>query len=558
MGAFQDIGSEEKEILRVVPLRESLFVFKEDGLFRLSGVSAPFNQARFDTSCILTAPDSVAISGNVIYAWTRQGITVVSESGTTIASRPIDTEILKLGSANYTNFKTATFGVGYESDNSYIVWTVSKIGDTEATQAFRYSSLTGSWTKLLKTNTCGIVNPSDDVLYLGAGDVPYLEQERKQFNRLDYADREFEYDLGPNSISGNVFGLTDLQQVEIGDSFTQEQIITVYGFNSILNKLDNDPKIKQTSGYVAFSTIAIAPGDNVRSKVEQLSSKLDDLLGFTYYSENTKSKSGTVASVSLEYPLKITSASHGLFSGRVIAISGSSSSPNLDGSYVVTVLDSNTFTIDAELDSYSSAVTPTWVTSTQNMYDVAACYNKIVDLLNTDSRVFYTNYQEINDISLIESSIVSIDRRNKTITLRKSLPFIQGKVTLFKAILNSVTYAPSTFGDPLSYKQIREATALFINKAFTSGTMSFSTDLLPGFVDVDFNADGKGLFGNDNFGENFFGGASNSIPFRTYVPRQCQRCRYINVRFSHRNAREEYGLLGITLTGRSYSTRAYR
>jgi len=559
LGAFQDIGSEEKEILRVVPLRESLFVFKEDGLFRLSGVSAPFNQARFDSSCILTAPDSVAISGNVIYAWTRQGITVVSESGTSIASRPIDTEILKLGSTNYTNFKTATFGVGYESDNSYIVWTVSKVGDTEATQAFRYSSLTGSWTKFLKTNTCGIVNPSDDVLYLGAGDVSYLEQERKQFNRLDYADREFEYDLVLNSISGNVIGLGDLQQIEVGDSFTQEQIITVYGFNSILNKLDNDPNVTANTNYSLFDAIAMSSGDNVRSKVEELSVKIDSLAPSTsVYSDSVESKTGPISSVSLEYPLKITSTSHGLFTGRVVSISGTTASPNLDGNYVVTVLDGNTFTIDAELDSYTSTGSPTWTTATQNMYDVAACYNKIVDLLNSDSRVFYSNYQQINNISLIESSIVGLDKRNKTITLRKSLPFIQGKATLFKAILNSVTYAPSTFGDPLSYKQIREATALFINKAFTSGTMSFSTDLLPGFVDVDFNADGKGLFGNDNFGENFFGGASNSIPFRTYVPRQCQRCRYINVRFSHRNAREEYGLLGITLTGRPYSTRAYR
>ena len=190
LGSYQDIASEEKEILRVVPLRESLFVFKEDGLYRLSGTSAPFNEALFDSSCILTAPDSVAISGNVIYCWTRQGITVVSESGTSIASRPIDTEILKLGSVNYTGFKSATFGVGYESDNSYLVWTVSSVSDQIATQAFRYSSLTGSWTKYTKTNTCGLVNPTDDVLYLGAADISYLEKERKQFNREDYADRE--------------------------------------------------------------------------------------------------------------------------------------------------------------------------------------------------------------------------------------------------------------------------------------------------------------------------------------------------------------------------------
>ena len=560
-GSFQDIGSEEKEILRVIPLRESLFVFKEDGLYRLSGITAPFNEALFDSSCILTAPDSVAISGNVIYAWTRQGITVISESGTSIASRPIDTEVLKLGSANYTNFKTATFGVGYESDNSYLVWTVSRVTDEVATQAFRYSSLTNTWTKYTKTNTCGLVNPVDDVLYLGAGDVAYLEQERKSFAREDYADREYDFSIGEGSINENTINLSNLENIQVGDSFVQSQLLTVYQFNNLLKKLDGDPLIVADEKN-DFSDLTMSSGQNLRSKISDLAVKLNGLDSTTDYVSQISSKSGSFnnLNVSLQYPLKITSVGHGLFTGRVITISNSISVPSLDGSYVVTVLDNDNFTIDIELESFSNSLgnPANWVTNIQDTVDVAACYNKLIELINIDDSITYSNYQVVDYISTIESSITSINRVNKTITLRRTLPFVQGNVKIYRAIENVITYSPNTFGDALNVKQIREATAMFTSKAFTSATMSFSTDLLPGFIDVDFNGDGKGLFGNDEFGENFFGGVSHSIPFRTYIPRQCQRCRFLNVRFTHRNAREQYNLLGVTLTGKTVSTRAYR
>lgn len=555
-GSFQDIGSEEKEILRVFPLRESLFVFKEDGLYRLSGTSAPFNEALFDSSCILTAPDSVAVSGNIIYAWTRQGITVISESGTSLASRPIDIEILKLGSANYTNFKTATFGVGYESDNSYIVWTVSKVTDEVATQAFRYSSLTNTWTKYTKTNTCGLVNSLDDVLYLGAGDVNYLEQERKAFSREDYSDREYDYTVGQGSINGTIINLSNIENISVGDSLVQSQIITVYNFNSLLKKLDTDPNIIESEDDDFYETLGMVSGQNLRARIVSLAGKLDDASPTPAYLNTINSKTGTITSVSLEYPLKITSASHGLFTGRVISISNSTSSPTLDGEFVVTVIDNNTFSINIELDSFSG--TANWSTSVQNIYDVAACYNKIIDFLNADTITAYSNYQQIDNISILESAIIGINRINKTITLRRNLPFVQGNIKIYQAINNVVVYSPNSFGSALTLKQIREATLMFINNAFTSVTLGFSSDLLPAFIDIEFDGDGKGLFGNDEFGENFFGGGSHSAPLRTYIPKQCQRCRFLNVKFSHRNAREQYALLGITLTGRSVSTRAYR
>ena len=55
-----------------------------------------------------------------------------------------------------------------------------------------------------------------------------------------------------------------------------------------------------------------------------------------------------------------------------------------------------------------------------------------------------------------------------------------------------------------------------------------------------------------------WGGEGDDKPFRDLIPRRKQRCRYISTRFRHLNAREFFTILGITLTMRPLSTRAYR
>ena len=55
---FIDVGPKDKEIKRILALRESLFILKEDGIWRLTGTtSADFTVAPFDSSAIILAPD---------------------------------------------------------------------------------------------------------------------------------------------------------------------------------------------------------------------------------------------------------------------------------------------------------------------------------------------------------------------------------------------------------------------------------------------------------------------------------------------------------------------
>lgn len=641
---YLDVGAQNKAILRIFPLRDSLFVLKEDGLFRISGETAPFTVTLFDSSCIIIAPDSLDVTNNAMYCWTTQGISAIRESGVDVVSREIDTIVLSLNDSTCSYFSRATWGVGYESDNSYTVYTVQDADDTVATIGYRYSPLTQSWTVVDKSYTCGIVKKEDDRLYVGAGDTNFLEMERKNFTRSDYADREYAADLtASTSIGEDTLTVGSIiSDLKAGDVVVQEQSISIYNFNQLLRKLDLDSG-PADSDY--FDTLEAITSDSLRDKLEELADKLDsdtnlsiietfspsavdtgtDIITITahgledddpvmfsnsggalpspltstdiYYvisaatdtfqvslteggsavnfsdqgtGTHTVQKfkystaivnrtNHTITSNSAADPTVITSANHGLKTNRYISISGvSSSSPSIDSSFAVTRIDENTFSID--VDVVTAGTGGTFSTEVSSFEDIRACYNIIIDLINADPAIDFTNYSQVTLDTIQEAIVTDVNETLSQVTLNLELPFIQGPITIYSAIECEVVYAPQTMGDPLGLKHLREASVMFESKAFTNAVLSFSTDLLPEFKDVPFDGSGNGIFGHvSDFGSGFFGGAGNSAPFRTYVPRQCQRCRYINVKFAHAIARERWAIFGITVTGNvGQSTRAYR
>lgn len=553
---YFDVGASDKDILRIFPLRDSLFVFKEDGLFRVSGESAPFNLGLFDSSFGLIAPDSIDVVNNSIYAWVTEGINVLTEAGASIISRPIDNQILKFSSNRYENFRTLTWGIGYDSDNAYLVFTNTKDTDTYATQCYRFNTLTNTWTTYDIGKTCGVLHV-DDKLYLGATDISSIEQERKTFERTDYADREYVEQITAPNYFGQTIKFPTITNFEVGDVVEQIQQLSIYDFNAILKKLDNDPGVND-SDY--FSTLQAEGGDNLRNKIISLAQKLDADTGVTdtNYFDLIDDKSGNITLISVNNPTVITSALHELVTGRQITIINSDSTPSINDSYEVTVLDANTFTIDVNVSS--PGTTGSFTTDLQSFQDVTACFNAMMRKLNADLGVTFNNYTQVTGTTAQEAVIITVNKVTKEITLNNEMPLIVGPITVYKAIETTFTYSPIIFEDPINFKHIGQATMMFINKAFTQATLSFATDLLPQFIPIVFNGDGNGIFGHiDGFGDNFFGGGSNSEPFRTYIPRQCQRCRYIVAKFTHKIAREQYGVYGLSLTGKNTgSARAYR
>lgn len=556
---FFDVGAKDKAILRIYPLRDSLFVLKQDGLYRISGEAIPFNLGLFDSSAILVAPDSVSSVDNVIYGWTRQGITTITESGTRNLSRPIDVDLLPLASSSFTDFSQATWGIGYESDKSYSVFTLTKTSDINSTQGWKYNTLTNAWTYTDRSAVCGVIHFPDDRMYTGAGDTNFIEQERKNYNRTDFADRQYNVNILPNSLGTNIF-LNDITNISVDDVFVQSQPFSIYTFNALLKKIDFVPFISNKN---FFSTLNAIPGDNLRSKLVALAQKLDiSNLSQTNYSASIANLSGSISAISTGSLVTITTSSvHGLVTGRTVILAATNSDPSINGEFQITVTANNKFTINPGFTVTTVGTSGTWATVSSNFNDLFACYNTIISKLNIDTILAMNNFQHITEFVNEEVLIDSVNKHSKSIIINQLIPYIQGSITVFQSIDCQIQYSPYTFGDdPISPKHIREAQIMFDNLAFTRGTFSFATDLIPAFQDVNFNGDGAGLFGlNGPFGSGFFGGASNSAPIRTYIPRDCQRCRYMVVKFSHSVARDKWAMNGITLTGDILpSSRAYR
>lgn len=553
---YFDIGAKDKAVLRIFPLRDSLFVFKEDGLYRISGEAIPFNLALFDTSCVLLAPDSVSSVDNVIYGWTRQGISSVTESGTRNASRPIDVDLLPLSSSLYTYFSTATWGIGYESDKSYTVYTIKKASDTYAKIAYKYNTLTNTWTTIDKDYLCGVINFIDDKMYVGVGDTNFLEQERKAYTREDFADREYDLNI-QSTFAENILNIDSTLNVTVDDVFVQEQTITIYDYNMLLKKLDTDSGTSQNY----FSTLEAVNGDNMRAKLVSLATKLDsDSLEFSNYAASIADITASITTISTGTTVTITSVGHGLVTGRKVLLSATNSVPTINGEYTVTVTGVNTFTVNPGFTVTTAGTSGTFITEVQDFDDIQTCFNTIISKLNSDTVVFFSSYTPVNSTTKQEVLIIKVDKVTNRITLSDSIPYIIGTFKVFKSIDCEMIYSPNKFGgNPVSLKHISEAQIMFSSLEFTKGTISFATDLLPLFEPVPFLADGNGIFGFRSFGNGFFGGISHGAPIRTYIPRNCQRCRYMSIKFNHRVAREKWSLYGITLTGEAeLSSRAYK
>jgi len=192
---YIDVGSANKAILRILDLRESLFVFKEDSIWKISGENINnFRATLHDSTTALIAPDSAVQFNNTIFCMSLQGVISVSESGVAVVSRNIEQELLQL--IQFDNFATTTFGVSYESERSYMLYCVNANTHSFPVQSYVYNSFTNTWVRHTFAATSGLVNPTNDKLYLGGKETGYeqywLMQERKTFTVRDFVDIDYQ------------------------------------------------------------------------------------------------------------------------------------------------------------------------------------------------------------------------------------------------------------------------------------------------------------------------------------------------------------------------------
>lgn len=268
---YFSIGAGNQPIIRILALRDSLIVFKTDGIFRVSGLTGNLQVTGFDNTAIIIAPDSAYAGNNQIYCLANQGIVRVTESDVGIISRPIEDKINQLLSLNlFPYIKSASHGIFYATERKYYLWVPTERTDSTATQCFVYNIFTETWTRLPIEKTCALVNVRDNRLYLGPGDTLHLEQERKNYDMYDYADRESTIQLV--SQDNLILTLQNVTGIVEGDAIEQVEYITQFIFNRLLIKLDNDSGL--TAGNY-FSTLQSSLKSDILTKLNSLADKLD-------------------------------------------------------------------------------------------------------------------------------------------------------------------------------------------------------------------------------------------------------------------------------------------
>lgn len=554
---YIDIGPKDREIKRIIALRDSLFVLKEDGIYKITGDTAVsgnsnFSVLEFDFSAQVLAPDTAVVLNNQIYALATQGVITITDSGVNVISYPIENQILRIIREG-SSYKTASFGVAYESDRSYLLFTVTPNDDSSvATQVFRYNSFTNTWTKWDLSKTCGLVNFADDSLYIGASDLNIIEKERKSLTRIDHADREYEVEIQLDTVLDNkTIEINSLVNVEVGDVLFQRQYLTGSQFDRLLRKLDMDNLTPSTD---FFSTLQFIKGQNMRTNILDLSIKLDTDLGVSTYQDLIDNYSGTITAISAATQTVITlSAPHDILPNRYISITGSNSVPSIDGTWKVESVGASTITIDRQVIVAGTAGNVE--TAIEDFRDIQGCFNLIVAALNVEPLLFYTNYLPSNNYVDYEVIVKGFVRNENQIIVDKVMDLMAGEAFILDAIDTTVIYNPQFFGDPSVEKQVSEGIFMFENSNFSLVTVSYASDKSPSFVSIPFDKDGNGDFGAFSFGSINWGGVMAPIPLRTYLPLTKQRCRFINVKFNHKVALEKFAFYGVSLSYRPYNIR---
>lgn len=231
------VGSGDQDIFRVYALRDAVIVEAEGGVFRLTGTSpSTIVVTPFDNTVIQYGSDTGVTLNNSVYSNTTQGIISVTESGSQITSRNVEGDILRLSAPSlYTNFPDIAFGVSYESDRKYIYALAEETDDTTSTLQYIYNWITQTWTTWDFDITCGIVNTTDNLLYLGGSDGQVL-QERKSFTLTDYVDREYSVTL--ISYDGLEVVLDDVTDAVVGQSLAQNVSMGSVELSSIITEID--------------------------------------------------------------------------------------------------------------------------------------------------------------------------------------------------------------------------------------------------------------------------------------------------------------------------------
>ena len=181
------IGSRSKAILRAIPLRDSLILVKEDGVYRMDGdTTTNFVSTILDNTVFCVSENSVCSINNQVALLSNQGVCLVSSTAVQIVSRDIEDPMTAVLGTSTLSAQTAA--IAYESERLYVMSTLMP-GKTTSDASYVLNTLSNGWTTWSQTLKHGVIGPKDTMFIInGDGDIL---RERKNHNRIDYCGQNY-------------------------------------------------------------------------------------------------------------------------------------------------------------------------------------------------------------------------------------------------------------------------------------------------------------------------------------------------------------------------------
>jgi hypothetical protein len=188
--SYIPVGTSGKAIRRIVPQRDRLLVFKDEGTYAIYG-DFPFQVSLIDDTVQILAPDSAVAIGSTVMVLTDDGIMAVTDGGIQMVSREIDSTLKPYLATPYrSTTATGVFGVSYESEKVFALFMPSLGITGYEAKAYVLGMETRAWTTwtYLAPRLCGRVDPFTDAAYYGLTNSPYLVKDRNTSSTADYED----------------------------------------------------------------------------------------------------------------------------------------------------------------------------------------------------------------------------------------------------------------------------------------------------------------------------------------------------------------------------------
>lgn len=198
-----DVGAADRAILRVVPTQDSMFIFKEDGVWRLKGEAGDWELIILDSACVLCGQESPAIVDGIVYCYSTNGVVSVDDGGTAKISGNVGGSL----DSFYRSFAASPsvalgyVGAGHQEDRAYWLLTGGIL--------WRYHVPSRSWSQHLMHDSNGFENVPSCMATVRAS--RYTSFDSKAYiNRLVVGNAGD----GFNTSTGNTAAATDSVMIE--------------------------------------------------------------------------------------------------------------------------------------------------------------------------------------------------------------------------------------------------------------------------------------------------------------------------------------------------------